>query len=49
MYMVRICSYADMKRFGEIINFSEGYRKKAKLSVILESYTFHRLCNNTEK
>lgn len=40
IHMIRICSYADMKRFSESINFSEGYRKRIKLSTILESYKY---------
>ncbi|MBU2638611.1 MAG: ArsR family transcriptional regulator [Nanoarchaeota archaeon] len=37
MYMLRICSYADMKRFKDTINFSKGYRKRCKLDALLTS------------
>lgn len=37
-WMLRICSYRDMLKFKENVNFSEGYRKREKLDEILNSY-----------
>ena len=35
-WLLRICSYKDMMKFKEKIDFSKGYRKSQKLSDIIE-------------